>query len=68
MIFPTPQRAAWTPEESYLMEMHADQIRALLFPGSHFALRRADGTWFTVVSNGVRALRGVEFNLKEKKS
>ena len=67
MIYPAPHRAAWTPEEGALLVEYRDAIAHALATGqSRLALRRKDGSWFSVVIKGQRILRAVEFNFKEK--
>lgn len=74
MIWPpaSPQRYTdpWSDEERALMaEPHAAKaIAHAARAGARLSLKRADGSWFTVVDFGRMCLRPVEFNLKEKKT
>lgn len=67
MKWKTPERAAWTMEETLLLEEHADVIRrACLVSSSRLSLKLADGSWFLAVAWGKPALRAECFNRKEK--
>lgn len=60
----------WSPEERALMA-EPDTAMAIAFAaraGGRLSLKRADGSWFTVVEFGRMCKRPVEFNLKERKS
>ena len=56
----------WTPEERALMNETeaAKAITQAVKAGARLSLKRADGSWFTVVEFGRLCSRPIEFNLK----
>lgn len=63
---PVLKKDPFTAEERYLCEMHAADIERSARGGYRFHIRRADGTWFTVVGASGRLSSPVNFNIKEK--